>query len=306
MGVVAFRQLALAKGPGAADAFGDILAGHLQMHAAGVDPLGFGDLDEASHLRQDAVEGPGLVAIGGLQGVAVHRVDRPDNLAAALAGGFHQPRQSGGDLVGAEAAIERQAARLVIGVEGVDQGQQLLRLDRRADLDADRVLHALHEVDVGAIELAGSLADPQQVGGGVVPIAGGGIDAGHGFLEAEQQGLVAGEELHTGQVRMALRRDANGLHERQGLGDLVAQLAVSRALRAVVDETQGPAVDVVQVGVTAAGEGAQQVQGRGRLAVGPDQPVGIRGPRDRLEVHAVDVVAAVGRQGDPVDRLDRF
>ena len=95
---------------------------------------------------------------------------------------------------------------------------------------------------------------------------------------AQQQGLVAGEELDLVQLGMGLGVDADGGHEGQGLGDLVGQLAVARALRAVLDEAQRPAVDVVQIGVAAAGEGAQQVQRRRRLAVGLQRPLRV-GPR---------------------------
>ena len=48
------------------------------------------------------------------------------------------------------------------------------------------------------------------------------------------------------------------------------------------------------------GEGAQQVQRRRRLAVGLDQPLRVGLARFRRELHAVDDVAAIGRQGDAV------
>ena len=57
---------------------------------------------------------------------------------------------------------------------------------------------------------------------------------------------------------------------------LVGEVAVFGAIGAVRREPHGPAVDVVEVGVAAAGEGAQQVQGRRRLAV-PARPVQGRG-----------------------------
>ena len=59
----------------------------------------------------------------------------------------------------------------------------------------------------------------------------------------------------------------------------------------------------MQVGVAALGEGADQVERRRRLVVGADHPLRVGDARFRREVHAVDHVAAVGRQGDAVDRL---
>ena len=51
------------------------------------------------------------------------------------------------------------------------------------------------ELDVGAVELAGPLADPEHVRGAVVPVAGERVLAGEGLLVVEQQRLVAREEV---------------------------------------------------------------------------------------------------------------
>ena len=48
----------------------------------------------------------------------------------------------------------------------------LVGVGRRADLAADRVADAAEELDVGAVELAGALADPEHVRRAVVPVAG--------------------------------------------------------------------------------------------------------------------------------------
>src|ERR1700712_1394149 len=125
------------------------------------------------------------------------------------------------------------------GASAAGQPHQVVRLHRRAALHADRVLDTLEELDVGAVEVAGPFADPYQVSRGVVPLARGAIDPGHRLFEVEQQGLVAGEELHLVQRRLALGGDADRLHEHQGLADLLSHLAVSRALRTAVDEAQG-------------------------------------------------------------------
>ncbi len=62
-------------------------------------------------------------------------------------------------------------------------------------------------------------------------------------------------------------------------------------------------MDVLEIGVAAGGEGAQKIEGRGGLAIGFQLParVGLAGGGCELDV--VDDVAAIGRQGDAVDRL---
>src|ERR1700694_5364193 len=72
--VIPVVEVLVGDGARAADAFGHVLAGHLQMDAAGMRALRRVDGEERLHLRQDAVERPGLVARGRGDGVAVHRV----------------------------------------------------------------------------------------------------------------------------------------------------------------------------------------------------------------------------------------
>ena len=77
-----------------------------------------------------------------------------------------------GDLARRRSGRKGQPAGLVgRGSSASISAHQLVRLHRRADLHADRVLDRPCELDVGAVELAGALADPEQVGGDVVPVA---------------------------------------------------------------------------------------------------------------------------------------
>ena len=57
-----------------------------------------------------------------------------------------------------------------------------------------------------------------------------------------------------------------------------ASSLVSLALRRVGDEALVPGMDAVQIGIAALGEGAQQIEGRRRLAVGLDHALRV-GPR---------------------------
>lgn len=276
-------------------ALGDVLPGHLQVQAPGVDALGGGGVHEAAHLREDAVEGARLVAVARLVGVAMHRVDGPDDGAAVPAGGGHQPGQALRDQLRAEAPDEGDSPGDALGVEDVHQPEHLVGLHGGAALDANGILDAAHELHVAAVELPGALANPQHVRGRVVPATAVGLGARHGLLDVEEQRLMAGEEVHGVGALARLRADAQGVHERQGLEDAVRQQAVDAAL--------GPAVGLGQLLVAPLREGAQQVQRGGGLVIGLEQPSRVRGPRLGVELHAVDDVAAVAGQGDAVQRL---
>src|SRR5215469_12004637 len=79
MGVIAVGEVDLADRLGAAHAFGDVLAGELEMHAAGARPFGAMHGEEAGQLVMDVVEAPGFVAVRGFQDVAVHGIAGPDD-----------------------------------------------------------------------------------------------------------------------------------------------------------------------------------------------------------------------------------
>ncbi len=206
----------------------------------------------------------------------MHRIAGPHHDAALALDRADELRQQAFDLVGAEPRDQGQPAGIVVRVQGVDQAQQVVRLHGRADLGADRVADAAQELDMGAVELARALAAPDEMGRGVVPFAARAIDAGHGFLVAEQKRLVGGVERGGAELRRRFRGHAAGFHKGQRLRDAVRHVPVALAGRARLDEAHGPAMDPVQVGITAGRERAQQIERRGRLAIGLQQALGVR------------------------------
>src|SRR5882757_2791481 len=254
--VIAVVEILVGDGARAADAFGDVLTGHLQMHAAGVGAFGRMDGEERLHFRQHPVERAGLVARGRGDGVAVHRVARPDHDAPFPLHGADQRRQMIADLVGTKTVDQRQPSRLVVGVEDVDQLQKLVRLQRWAAFQADRVLDAAEIFDMAVIELAGAVADPYHVARGRVPIAGGGIDPGESLLVAEQQRFMAGVKVRGAQFGMAFQIETAGAHEVQRIRNAIGQFLVAARLRGILQEAQHPLMHAAEIGKTAGRERA--------------------------------------------------
>jgi hypothetical protein len=233
----------------------------------------------------------------------VHRVADPRDLRAARGDLLHERGQVVAYAPGAHPDDEREAARLALRVERVDQGQGVLGGRRRAELDPDRVADVPHELHVRAVELPGALADPQEVRRDVVRQARTRVDAGQGALVVEQQRLVAGVDVDPVEL---LRVGARGVHERQRPVDLAREALVAAPGRAVRDEVLVPGVDLAQVGVAALGEGAAEVQRHGGGVVGAQEASRIRGALLGGEAEAVDHVAAVRRELDAVAYLDRL
>ena len=149
---------------------------------------------------------------------------RPSRLTARI-----ERRQMLADLLGAEAADQRQPAGLVVRIEDVDEPQQLVGLERRAAFEAERIFDAAAEFDMGMIGLARAVADPQHVAGGGVPVAGRRIDARHRLLVAEQQRLVAGVEIG------ACRSVRNGLAKVMPQARMKSSAPDTRSARSAIE-----------------------------------------------------------------------
>src|SRR5215467_7590382 len=99
---------------------------------------------------------------------------------------------------------------------------------------------------------------------------------------------------------MVFEVETNGLHETEGFGDTVGEFGIPARLRTVLDEAEHPLVHAAEIGVTALGQGAQQVERRGRLAINLDLASRIRRACRCRELDAVDDVAAIARQLDTI------
>src|SRR3984885_6886941 len=162
-GVIPIMQIRFRNDARPAGAFGHVLAGHLEMNSAGVDTLGAAGGEEVAHFLGDAFSRPRLVAARGLDRIAVHRVRDPQELASLAFDRAQERRQRGVDLVRAEPADQREAARLLVRIEDLDQAQELVGRERRTAFEADRVLHPPAKFDVSAAELTRAVADPDHV-----------------------------------------------------------------------------------------------------------------------------------------------
>ena len=156
---------------------------------------------------------------------------------------------------------------------------------------------------MGAVELAGAVTDPDHVRRAVVPVAGERVLPGQALLVGQDQRLVARPEVDLVQALLGAEVDAAGRHEAQGAVDLRRDALVAPPLGRRRDELLVPQVHLGEVGEAALGEGAQQVERRGRLVVGGHQPFGVRRPGVGLEGLVVDHVPAEGRQLDVADSL---
>ena len=190
-----------------------------------------------------------------------------------IADNTQQRTQAFLDLVGTHPGDQREPAGDAGRVQLLAQLED--EVGRRAwpDLAADGVTDAAEELDVGTVELACALADPQHVCRAVVPAAAQRILAGQRFLVAQQQRFVAGVEVDLVQVVGVLGVDTAGPHEAQGAIDLGSDLVVGTTLGARGDELLCPGVDPAEVGKPALGECPQQVQRRRGLVVGLYEPI---------------------------------
>ena len=305
------RQVVLVEPLGAADALGDGVARELEVDAAKVAPLLLVDLERLLQLREDVVEAARLDARARRARVAVHGVALPDDAALVLAAldGADVVGQELAHLVGAVARDERDLAHLAARVQGAEQLQQVRDGRGGPDLDADGVGDAAEELDVGVVDLAGAVADPDEVGRGVVVLHARALarervgrvlhTARQALLVLEQQALVAGEEVDGGDLGALV--GADGVAEADHVGKETHGLRVLGLELRVLDVAQSPVKGPVQVGDARGQGGPDVVEGGGRVVVGLDQSLGVE--LAVVQVVAVEDVAAERRHLLPVDRL---
>jgi hypothetical protein len=123
------------------------------------------------------------------------------------------------------------------------------------------------------------------------------------LLIRQQQGFVRGEEVGLADLRGGLAGQAAGFHEGQGLGQARRQILVQLALQGVRHAAQRPRMHLVQIGITALGEGTQQVQRGRRLVIGAQHARRVGDTVFGREVRAVDDVAAIAGQFHTVNGL---
>ena len=198
------------------------------------------------------------------------------------------------------AGDQRQPARFVPGVEEVRQPHETVAVQTRPHLDSDRIADAAQERDMRFVRVARAIADPQHVRRTIVPFAGGAVDAGKRLFVAQQERLVRGVYLGLPDLRRVGGVEAARFHEGERLVDAVRKVAVAFGLGAPVDEAEVPAVHLMQVGVSALRQGAQEVERRGGLSVGAHHALGVGFARRRVEFDAVDDIAAIAGQLDSV------
>lgn len=128
------------------------------------------DPQRRDQLGVDAAEGARLQA--GLRkrdGVAVHGIALPDDRVAALAHRVDVRPQLVRHMLLPVPRDQRHLPDLLAWVDDVQQRHQVGRRCRRPDLDPDGVFESPEILDVCALGLTRSIADPEEVRGCVVP-----------------------------------------------------------------------------------------------------------------------------------------
>ena len=268
--VVAAAQIGRGQLHGAADAFGDVVAGEFDVQAAGMAAEPGVHVEEAVHLVHDPVQVPDLHPAGRLLGVAVHRIALPNHQPAGGPDLLHQRRQHVPHPGIAHPADQGEPAGNAVRIQPLDQLGGELRGGTRAELHPDRIGQPGHEVQVRPVELPGPFADPEEVAGQVVGPAA--FDPGQRAFVFQEQRLVAGKQLDHVQRGVI---DAAGAHELHRPVDLGREVLVPGAGLGGGGELGVPGVHPLQRGQPATGVGTHQVEGAGRRRVGAQQPLRI-------------------------------
>jgi len=200
-----------------------------------------------------------------------------------------------GDFVCAHADDQDDFAWFVCWVEGVDEFIKFVGVHCWADFDADWVLDALEELDVWAVEVSVSFADPGEVGGEVEVAVFAGDCSCLCLFVVEVEAFVGGVEVDScGFVDLLF---SEVFHEGETIGEglghaLVLGFAFGIEV-CVVEEGEVPVFGVMEVCEAAVEEGADEVECHGGVLVAFDDEVWVWGAVFFGEGCSVDEVAEV-------------
>lgn len=152
----------------AAHAFRDGLAGEFQVHPAQLATLLLVDMERLRKLVEYRAELARLVTRRRAARVAVHGIALPDRPVPARFHGTDVQAQERGDLMLAVARDERYLARRPARVDEVQEGDEFVRSESRAHLYANGVFDTTDIFDMCAAEVSCTVADPEEVGRGVI------------------------------------------------------------------------------------------------------------------------------------------
>mmetsp|Transcript_25676 Transcript_25676/g.45592 ORF Transcript_25676/g.45592 Transcript_25676/m.45592 type:complete len:345 (-) Transcript_25676:195-1229(-) len=142
---------------------------------------------------------PGLEAVG-LKGVAVHRIADPNDFEPCIADGLDERRKGLEDLFRAKTRNQDDFTRLVLRIEGFDKFDQEFRSGSGTDFYTDGVVEATEVFNVGVLEAASAVTDPEHMSGCVVVDTVclgcvGGLFSGHGFFVFHEKAFVGDKEV---------------------------------------------------------------------------------------------------------------
>ena len=160
MRVVPVGEVPLRDFLGAAEAFGDIFPGQLEMNTARVRVFGAMNLEEAPHFLQHAIEWAGFIPDRCLDRIPMHGIAGPDDASTLACNSPQQARELLCDLVCAKPANQSQPAGFVFRVKNIDQLEKVIFRERRSAFQTDWVFDAATKLDMRAIELPCAIADP--------------------------------------------------------------------------------------------------------------------------------------------------
>ncbi|CAB5057291.1 unannotated protein [freshwater metagenome] len=235
----------------------------------------------------------------------MHRVARPDDGVAGIACGAKQRPQRVLHLVRTHAGDEREASGDAIRVERLADLKHELGACLGADLAPNRVADAPEELDVGPVELARALADPEHVGRAVVPTSGQRVLTCERLLVPEQQRFVARVHVDLVQRGGGLGVHPAGAHEAQRPIDLLGELFVALALGARRDEFLCPLVHAMEVCKPTLGESPKEVERGRRLVIRLNETIRVGGSCGLGGCCIVDDVATERRQHQVANLLER-
>lgn len=182
------------------------------------------DAEGADDFGDDIVEGAGFDAIAGGLSIAVHGIAAPEDFESGGLDGECERGEFGGDFIGAEAVNESESAGFVGGVEEADGVEEFFGGDGVADFETDGVADSAAVFDVGAVEIACTVTDPEHMSAEIV-VSAGVFGAGKCLFVVQEECFVGGEEVDA--CELGEFSGGDGFHEADRVAERVEEFLIA-------------------------------------------------------------------------------
>ena len=161
------------------------------MNSTWMSAKSFVYFKESLYFIHDIIESTSFISRWRFVSISMHWIANPKHFSAGLGDAINESRERFTNLAGTHTSNKCNSTWFVIRIELFNQCECIFHSRSWTKLDTDGVIYLCTEINMCAIELTCSLANPKEVRRNVIRKLGARVDASERLLVFENKGFVA-------------------------------------------------------------------------------------------------------------------